>query len=61
MTNSICEQCGVQFVATSERQGRCPICEDEREFVNWSRHHLLPSIDNLYEDVEPEHHDYHRR
>ena len=36
MINFICEQCGVQFAAASEPPERCPICEDEREFVNWA-------------------------
>ena len=33
MENFICVQCGTQFSATSEPPPRCPICEDERQFV----------------------------
>ena len=35
MINFICDQCGVQFAATSEPPERRPVCEDEREFVRW--------------------------
>ena len=31
----ICVTCGVQFAATSEAPGVCPICTDERQFVGW--------------------------
>ncbi|MFZ2155755.1 MAG: MBL fold metallo-hydrolase [Bradyrhizobium sp.] len=30
-----CEQCGAQFPETDEPPVSCPICEDERQFVNW--------------------------
>jgi len=33
MENFICMQCGVQFSETGEAPSRCPICEDERQFV----------------------------
>jgi glyoxylase-like metal-dependent hydrolase (beta-lactamase superfamily II) len=33
MKNFICVQCGTQFEATAEPPARCPICEDERQFV----------------------------
>jgi hypothetical protein len=33
MENFICVQCGVQFAETAEPPSRCPICEDERQFV----------------------------
>jgi len=33
MENFICLQCGVQFDETAEPPSRCPICEDERQFV----------------------------
>ncbi len=36
MINFICEQGGVQVAAASEPPERCPVCEDEREFVNWA-------------------------
>lgn len=30
-----CEQCGAQFPETGEPPASCPICGDERQFVNW--------------------------
>jgi hypothetical protein len=30
-----CEQCGAQFPDSDEPPGSCPVCEDERQFVNW--------------------------
>src|SRR5216110_3710998 len=33
MENFICVQCGMQFSETVEPPLRCPICEDERQFV----------------------------
>ena len=33
MENFICVQCGTQFSETVEPPARCPICEDERQFV----------------------------
>ena len=33
MENFICVQCGTQFAETAEPPLRCPICEDERQFV----------------------------
>jgi hypothetical protein len=33
MENFICIQCGTQFAETTEPPPRCPICEDERQFV----------------------------
>ena len=36
MENFICVQCGVQFGQSAEPPSRCPICEDERQFVRHS-------------------------
>jgi len=33
MPNFICVQCGTQFAETAELPPRCPICQDERQFV----------------------------
>jgi hypothetical protein len=33
MENFICVQCGTQFAETAGPPPRCPICEDERQFV----------------------------
>ena len=30
-----CEQCGAQFPQSDAAPASCPICEDERQFVNW--------------------------
>jgi len=30
-----CEQCGAQFPESAAPPQSCPICEDERQFVNW--------------------------
>lgn len=35
MTCFLCPQCGVQFAATEAPPNRCPICEDERQYVGW--------------------------
>jgi hypothetical protein len=31
----ICEQCGAQFPESDAPPLSCPVCEDERQFVNW--------------------------
>ena len=36
MQDFICVQCGTQFTETVEPPPRCPICEDERQFVRHS-------------------------
>src|SRR5215469_1774069 len=33
MENFICVQCGTQFAESAQSPSRCPICEDERQFV----------------------------
>ena len=30
-----CEQCGAQFPDSTTPPASCPICEDERQYVNW--------------------------
>lgn len=35
MNNYICVTCGTQFGETDRPPQRCPICEDQRQFVNW--------------------------
>lgn len=35
MTNYICVTCGTQFGETDSPPEHCPICEDERQYVNW--------------------------
>ena len=31
-----CEQCGAQFPESGTPPASCPICEDERQYVNWN-------------------------
>src|SRR2546430_17514561 len=31
----VCETCGVQYAPTPGPPDRCPICEDERQYVGW--------------------------
>jgi glyoxylase-like metal-dependent hydrolase (beta-lactamase superfamily II) len=33
--NSICVTCGSQFAESAEPPPRCPVCEDERQYVGW--------------------------
>ena len=33
MPNYICVTCGVQFAATTNEPDRCPICEDDRQYI----------------------------
>ncbi len=35
MMNFVCVQCGVQFAASEQPPPRCPICEEERQYVRW--------------------------
>lgn len=35
MPNFICATCGVQFAESVEPPERCPICEDERQYIGW--------------------------
>lgn len=36
MKHHICETCGTQYAASDLPPARCPICEDERQYVGWS-------------------------
>jgi hypothetical protein len=36
MGTSICTTCGTQYAKSIESPQHCPICEDERQFVNWN-------------------------
>lgn len=35
MDNYICKTCGVEFLETEGPPSRCPICEDERQYIGW--------------------------
>ena len=60
MENFICVQCGTQFAETAEPPSRCPICEDERQFVRhtgqeWTTlKRLAANHDNRIEDEAPQ-------
>ena len=48
MNNHICGTCGTQFSATDSPPDRCPICDDERQYVNWTGQ-LWTTLDRLRE------------
>jgi hypothetical protein len=35
MIHPLCETCGTQFAASAAPPARCPICEDERQYIGW--------------------------
>jgi hypothetical protein len=35
MPNYICATCGVQYAESALPPARCPVCEDERQYVGW--------------------------
>jgi glyoxylase-like metal-dependent hydrolase (beta-lactamase superfamily II) len=35
LTAFICRTCGVQYAPSAQPPERCPICEDERQYVGW--------------------------
>lgn len=36
-----CEQCGAQFPVSDAPPPACPVCEDERQYVNWNGQRFL--------------------
>ena len=58
-TNYICVTCGIQFAASEAPPTSCPICEDERQYVNpngqtWTtRDELRSSRHNFFSTEEP--------
>lgn len=36
MSLYICETCGTQYAETAAPPERCPVCEDERQYVGWN-------------------------
>jgi hypothetical protein len=40
-----CFQCGAQFPESHQPPRACPVCEDERQFVNWSGQRWLARED----------------
>ena len=59
MPNYICVTCGTQYPESAQPPVRCPICEDERQYVNpngqsWTTlEELRPKHRNVIEQVEP--------
>lgn len=59
MLNAICITCGVQYAATEDYPAHCPICEDDRQYVNtrgqqWTTlEHLQRSHRNTLKEEEP--------
>src|SRR5690348_12356945 len=51
MENFICVQCGTQLAETVEPPSRCPICEDERQFVRHTGQEWI-----TLEQLRPDHH-----
>jgi hypothetical protein len=45
MTSFVCCQCGTQFGASDTPPDRCPICEDERQFVRWNGQTWTDALD----------------
>lgn len=59
MTHFICVTCGVQYADSAEPPKHCPICEDERQYVNpngqaWTTlAELQREHRNIIEEIEP--------
>jgi len=59
MTHFICKTCGTQFAATENEPERCPICEDERQYIGWQGQQwtTLPALQadhhNVIKTIEP--------
>ncbi|GAA4436433.1 MBL fold metallo-hydrolase [Pontibacter saemangeumensis] len=57
--HAICVTCGAQFAATGATPGHCPVCEDERQYVNWdgqawtTSESLKKEHHNTFQEAEP--------
>jgi glyoxylase-like metal-dependent hydrolase (beta-lactamase superfamily II) len=51
--NYLCVTCGVQFAESAEPPPRCPICEDERQYVGWEGQRWT-TLDELRRDHRAE-------
>src|SRR5213596_3552057 len=60
MENFVCVQCGIQFAESAQPPSRCPICEDERQFVRhtgqeWTTlERLRADHHNRFQDEAPQ-------
>ena len=59
MTHFICVTCGTQYPDSAQPPAHCPICEDERQYVNpngqaWTKlDELRKQHTNVIEEIEP--------
>ena len=59
MTNFLCMTCGTQFDASEAPPPRCPICDDERQYIGpggqrWTTlEQLSGGHDNVFRILEP--------
>jgi hypothetical protein len=59
MQNYICITCGTQYPASAQAPAQCPICMDDRQYVNrngqqWTTMaEMRPKHRNLFEEVDP--------
>src|SRR2546423_1689389 len=51
--NFVCVTCGSQFAESSEPPPRCPVCEDERQYVGWDGQRWT-TLDELRRDHRAE-------
>lgn len=56
----ICRTCGVQYAPSASPPQRCPICEDERQYVGWNGQQWTTLAElaadgrhNTFEELEP--------
>lgn len=53
MPNFICKTCGTQYADSNQPPTTCPICEDERQFVDWDGQQwtTLPELQKSHRHV----------
>ena len=53
MEHYLCTTCGNQFKASPEPPAQCPVCEDERQYVNWKGQQwtTMQEIENSYSNT----------
>jgi hypothetical protein len=55
MTPFLCKTCGTQFAPSIQAPSRCPICEDERQYVGYGGQEWLrlPQLQRKGEPLRP--------
>ena len=53
MQHFVCVTCGVQFAESAEPPPRCPVCEDDRQYVGWDGQRWT-TLDELRRDHRAE-------